>query len=84
MTKDAAMDLTTDTQAYYEIRLGGRLGAEWADWFGGLTLTPGPDDTTLLAGFVVDQAALHGYLACIRDLGIPLIAVLRRAPPTAA
>ena len=62
----------------YEIRLKGHLEARWADWFDGLTLTHESDGTTVLSGSVVDQAALHGLLAKIRDLGLPLIAVHRR------
>jgi hypothetical protein len=59
----------------YEIRVKGRLDARWADWFDGLTLTQESDGTTLLRGAVVDQAALHGLLGKVRDLGLPLIAV---------
>ena len=60
----------------YEIRLGGRLDPRWADWFDGMTLTS-DDGSTVLTGAVLDQAALHGVLARIRDLGLPLIAVTR-------
>ena len=62
----------------YEIRLRGHLNARWADWFDGLTLTQESDGTTLLSGPVTDQAALHGLLGKVRDLGLPLIAVQRR------
>jgi hypothetical protein len=62
----------------YEIRLRGHLNARWADWFDGLTLTQQSDGTTLLIGPIVDQAALHGVLGKVRDLGLPLIAVNRR------
>ena len=62
----------------YEIRVNGRLDGRWADWFDGLTLTQETDGTTLLSGSVVDQAALHGLLGKVRDLGLPLIAVHRR------
>ena len=62
----------------YEIRLKGHLNARWADWFDGLTLTRESDGTTVLRGSVVDQAALHGVLGKVRDLGLPLIAVNRR------
>ena len=62
----------------YEIRLKGHLNARWADWFDGLTLTQENDGTTVLSGLVVDQAALHGLLGKVRDLGLPLIAVNRR------
>ena len=62
----------------YEIRVKGHLNARWADWFDGLTLTQESDGTSLLSGSVVDQAALHGLLGKVRDLGLPLIAVRRR------
>ena len=62
----------------YEIRLKGRLDGRWADWFDGLSLTQESDGTTVLSGSVVDQAALHGLLGKVRDLGLPLIAVHRR------
>ena len=65
----------------YEIRLKGHLNARWADWFDGLTLTRESDGTTVLSGSVVDQAALHGLLGKVRDLGLPLIAVQRRTEP---
>jgi len=59
----------------YEIRLKGRLDARWATWFDGLRLTHEADGTTSLRGPVVDQAALHGLLQKVRDLGVPLISV---------
>jgi len=62
----------------YEIRLKGHLEPRWADWFDGLTLTQESDGTTVLSGSVVDQAALHGLLGKVRDLGLPLIAVIQR------
>jgi hypothetical protein len=61
----------------YEIHIGGRLAPRWATWFDGMTLTAAADGTTILSGSVADQAALHGVLAQIRDLGLPLIAVTR-------
>lgn len=60
----------------YQIRVKGVLGEAWSDWFDGLTVTP-QDDETLLTGPVRDQAALHGLLARIRDLGLPLLSVRR-------
>ena len=62
----------------YEIRVKGHLDPRWADWFDGLTLTQESDGTTVLSGSVVDQAALHGLLGKVRDLGLPLIAIIRR------
>ncbi|MBV9577948.1 MAG: hypothetical protein JO057_05085 [Chloroflexi bacterium] len=70
--------MKTSEGGSYEIRLKGHLNARWADWFDGLTLTQDSDGTTLLSGPVVDQAALHGLLAKVRDLGLPLVAVRRR------
>lgn len=72
------MERNSEALAYYEIRVAGRLGPEWADWFDGLTIIPEADGTTLLAGVVVDQAALHGHLARVRDLALPLLMVARR------
>lgn len=59
----------------YQIRLKSHLGAEWTDWFGGLTITLEGDGEMLLTGPVVDQAALHGLLKKVRDLGLSLISV---------
>jgi hypothetical protein len=59
----------------YKIRIKGHLGAEWSDWFEGLTVTLEEDGNTLLTGLVVDQAALHGLLKKVRDLGMPLVSV---------
>jgi hypothetical protein len=72
-------DPTTDPDqpAVYQIRLEGHLGTQWADWFGGLTITQTEDGDTLLTGPVVDQAALHGLLKKVRDLGMPLVSVNR-------
>ena len=60
---------------YYEIRLEGHLNDQWSDWFEGLTITLEKDGDTLLTGPVVDQAALHGLLRKVRDLGLPLVSV---------
>ena len=64
----------------YQIRLKGQLGDEWADWFGGLTISLTGNGETLLTGPVVDQAALHGLLRKVRDLGVPLISVIPVQP----
>lgn len=63
--------------AIYQIRLQGHLDAQWEEWFDGLTITFDVADETMLTGPIVDQAALHGVLRKIRDLGIPLLSVTR-------
>ena len=67
----------------YRIRITGQLGEPWADWFEGLTITL-DDGDTLITGPVVDQAALHGLLKRVRDLGLPLVSVnpVEPGPPT--
>lgn len=64
----------TSGPAYYEIRVAGRLSPDWADWFEGLTVTYS-EGVTILEGPVADQAALHGYLAMVRDLALPLLSI---------
>ena len=64
----------------YQIRVRGQLGPQWTGWFGGLTVTPEANGDTLLTGPVVDQAALHGLLRRVRDLGLPLLSVMPVEP----
>jgi hypothetical protein len=61
----------------YEIRLKGRLDGRWVVWFEGMSLSHAEDGTTVIRGQVADQAALHGVLSKVRDLGLPLVAVRR-------
>jgi hypothetical protein len=60
----------------YQIRIKGHLGREWADWFEGLAIMALDNGETLLTGPVIDQAALHGLLRKVRDLGMPLLSVV--------
>lgn len=61
----------------YEIRIAGHLSTQWMDWFEGLTITLEENGNTLLSGPVADQAALHGLLKKVRDLGMPLVSVVQ-------
>ena len=74
-----ALNRTADISqpTIYQIRVKGHLGSQWKDWFGGLTVTLEDNGETLLTGPVEDQAALHGLLRKVRDLGIPLVSVVR-------
>jgi hypothetical protein len=67
----------TSQPTVYQIRLKGHLGSQWTDWFEGLTITLEDNGETLLTGPVIDQAALHGLLKKVRDLGMPLVSVNR-------
>ena len=69
-----------DQPTIYQIRIKGHLGQQWTDWFEGLTITPEEEGETLLTGPVIDQAALHGLLKKVRDLGLPLLSVNRVEP----
>lgn len=69
---DAQLD---NAQAVYQIRVRGVLDEQWSDWLAGLTITAQADGSTLLVGPVRDQAALHGLLNKIRDMGLPLLSV---------
>ncbi len=64
----------------YEIRVKGHLHSQWTDWFGGATLTLEANGETLLTCPVIDQAALHGLLRKVRDVGMPLLSVIRIEP----
>ena len=66
-----------DKPGVYQIRVNGVLDQKWSDWFGGFSIIPQASDETLLTGSVADQAALHGLLNKIRDIGLPLLSVNR-------
>lgn len=65
----------------YRIRLKGHLDSRWSEWFGDMRIEHQSDGTTLLTGPVPDQAALHGLLAKLRDLGLPLLTVIHESDP---
>lgn len=69
-----------DWPAVYQIRIEGHLGPAWTSWFAGLSIALEDDGDTLLTGSVVDQAALHGLLNKVRDLGAVLVSVNRLEP----
>jgi hypothetical protein len=71
------MKPTQTSPACYEIRVEGHLSPQWTDWYDGLTITLEEDGNTLLTGPVIDQAALHGLLKKVRDLGLPLVSVVQ-------
>jgi hypothetical protein len=75
MTTEHGSTNGPDSPGRYEIRLKGRLDARWAAWFDGLSLSHESDGTTVLSGPVIDQAALHGLLGRVCDLGLPLISI---------
>ncbi len=64
----------------YQIRIKGHLDSQWADWFGNMTLVLEDNGEALLTGPVIDQAALHGLLKKVRDLGLPLLSVISLEP----
>jgi hypothetical protein len=70
------MEPTQTSPACYEIRIAGHLSPQWGEWFEGLTITLEENGDTLLTGPVIDQAALHGLLKKVRDLGLPLVSVI--------
>ena len=73
-----------DQPMVYQIRLKGHLGPQWTEWFGGMSITLEESGETLLTGPVEDQAALHGLLKKVRDLGMPLISAIRVKPGQAS
>jgi hypothetical protein len=84
MTNELNPKIDPSQPTVYQIRLKGHLGREWVHWFSGMTITLEGSGDTLLTGPVADQAALHGLLKRVRDLGLPLVSVnpVEPGPPT--
>ena len=79
MSNKRSAEQDADQPMVYQIKVKGHLVPHWTDWFEGLTITL-EDGNTLLTGPVIDQAALHGLLKKVRDLGMPLLLVYRVGP----
>ena len=79
MPNDNGADMGPGQPLAYQIRIKGHLGRQCTDWFSGLAITLEDNGDTLLTGLIVDQAALHGLLRKVRDLGMPLISVSSRS-----
>ena len=82
MSDKQTYDEEHDQQPCYEIRLKGHLEARWTEWFDGLAITLDENGNTLLSGSLADQAALHGILKKVRDLGLTLLSVNSVEPDT--
>jgi len=80
MSNESNSEIDPAQPLVYQIRINGHLGPQWTEWFEGLTITLEDNGDTLLTGPVVDQAALHGLLKKMRDLGMPLVSVNRGKP----
>ncbi|HXL38117.1 MAG TPA: hypothetical protein VN954_13065 [Ktedonobacteraceae bacterium] len=80
MSNEINSEIDPGQPMVYQIRVKGHLGRQWTDWFGGLTIKREDNGETLLTGPVVDQAALHGVLKKVRDVGMPLLSVVCVTP----
>jgi hypothetical protein len=77
MTERPTPALARSEAGHYEIRLEGHLDAHWTTWFDGMSVSRDGHGTTVISGAVADQAALHGLLQRVRDLGLPLVSLER-------
>lgn len=84
MNRDPKKDELSNSGKWYEIRVKGELPRGWSNWFEGLEVRRSRPGESILSGFMVDQSALHGILAKIRDLNLELISVTRGAPGAAS
>ena len=77
MSNEINSEIDSGQPMVYQIRIKGHVGRQWSDWFGDLTIQLQDNGETLLTGPVVDQAALHGVIKKVRDVGMPLLSVNR-------
>jgi hypothetical protein len=77
MSNEINSEIDPGQPTIYQIRIKGHLGRHWANWFEGLTITALANGETLLTGPIADQAALYGLLRKVRDIGMPLVSVMR-------
>jgi hypothetical protein len=80
MSNSNSSDTNPGQPAVYQIRIKGHLGPHWSDWFAGMITTPQDNGDTVVTGLVIDQAALHGLLRKVRDLGVPLLSITEVQP----
>src|SRR5579863_1597115 len=80
MSNEINSEIDPGQPLVYQIRIKGHLGRHWTNWFEGLSITLEDNGETLLTGPMVDQAALHGVLRKVRDLGMPLLSVIHVKP----
>jgi hypothetical protein len=80
MSNNLDSQIDSSQPAIYQIRIKGHLGRQWTDWFGSLSITLEDNGETLVTCPMIDQAALHGLLRKVRDLGMPLVSVNRVEP----
>ncbi len=80
MTNTIHSDTSLDQPAVYRIRIKGHLGPQWSDWFEGMVIRRVANGETTITGPVTDQAALHGMLRKVRDLGVPLLSITEVQP----
>jgi hypothetical protein len=76
MTKTRSPNIDPNRPTVYQIRIKGHLSQKWTDWFGGLSIAVDEEGDTILTGLVADQAALHGLLRKVCNLGMPLLSVI--------
>lgn len=80
ITSQPVADLLKTSQQIFQIKVKGHLGSQWRDWFDNLAMDQTDEGETIISGPIVDQAALHGLIAKVRDLGLPLLSIVKTEP----